>query len=1031
MKYNFSEIEKKWQKFWVENKTYQVEINISKPKFYVLDMFPYPSGAGLHVGHPLGYIASDIYSRYKRQKGFNVLHPMGYDAFGLPAEQYAIQTGQHPAESTKINIKRYREQMDKIGFSYDWNREVSTCNPDYYKWTQWAFIQMFHNWFNNKTQKAEPIETLVSEFIKHGNLNVDAATSSAELFTAMQWNTMTEREQQALLLNYRLAYIADTMVNWCPELGTVLANDEVKEGLSVRGGFPVEQKKMKQWLLRVSAYAERLLNGLDLVEWSDSLKEMQRNWIGRSQGAQVFFSLQDSEKEIEIFTTRPDTIYGATFMVLAPENELVSELTTADCKEAVENYIAKTKKRTERERLTDVKTVSGEFTGSYAINPFTNQLIPIWISDYVLIGYGTGAIMAVPAHDSRDYAFAKHFDIPIVQVVSGGDITNESYDAKEGKMMNSGIINGLEVKEAIEKIVTEIEKRNLGKRQVNYRIRDAIFSRQRYWGEPFPVFYKNNIPYTLNTKDLPLELPVIDRIAPTETGEPPLGRVKTWKTKDGYPYELSTMPGFAGSSAYYLRFMDPHNKSALVSKEANEYWQDVDLYIGGTEHATGHLIYSRFWNKFLFDKGYVCKEEPFKRLVNQGMIQGRSNFVYRVNNRKYAETALWDELKDGKTGFKFIRDYKVEDQIFAFCCEEKNLIIENSNGKSAAAFLKNNSDLLKRKRMKLLVLTTEEIIENLPKVVAKIKDALKGEKEIEHHFDGVEFPFTQLFVSHNLVKEEFKPMSIHVDVNIVHNDVLDTEAFKKWRLEFENAQFILEDGKYICGYGVEKMSKSLYNVVNPDKIVEQYGADTLRLYEMFLGPLEQSKPWDTQGIEGVHRFLRKLWNLFFDEQNNVNLSEEEATLEEMKILHKTIKKVQEDIERLSFNTSVSAFMICVNELTTLKCNKRAILEPLTILISSFAPHIAEELWFTLGKTNSVCDATFPVLDEKYLVEDSANYAVMFNGKKRFELVLNATFDQKKVEEEVFASAETKKWLEGKTISKVIFVPKKLVNMVVK
>ena len=920
MEYNFNEIEPKWQKYWQENKTYKVDIDPEKPKFYVLDMFPYPSGAGLHVGHPLGYIASDIYSRYKRLNGYNVLHPMGYDAFGLPAEQYAIQTGQHPAITTDKNIKRYREQLNKIGFSFDWDREVRTSDPKYYHWTQWAFIQMFKHWYNNKTQKAEPIEKLIEEFSAKGNAGVDAATSQKETFTAEQWNAMSEEEQQKILLNYRLAYRARTKVNWCPDLGTVLANDEVKDGVSLRGGFPVYQKDMDQWLLRITAYAERLLTGLDKLEWTDSLKEIQRNWIGKSQGAQVFFDVKNSDTKIEIFTTRPDTIYGATFMVLAPESEYAQQLTTTEQKAEVEAYIEKTKKRTERERMADAKTITGVFSGSYAINPFTGKEIPVWIADYVLAGYGTGAIMAVPAHDSRDYAFAKHFGLDIVQVVSGGDISEESYDAKEGKMINSGIIDGLDVKDAIEKIIQEIEKRGLGTRQINYRLRDAIFSRQRYWGEPFPIYYKNGIPYPLDESELPLELPEIDAYKPTEDGDPPLGRAKNWHTKEGYPYELSTMPGFAGSSAYYLRYMDPHNDKALVSKEANEYWQDVDLYVGGTEHAVGHLMYSRFWNKFLYDLGYVVKDEPFKKLINQGMIQGRSNFVYRIKD-------------------------------------------------------------------------------------------------------------TNTFVSYGL-KDQYDVTEIHVDVNIVHNDYLDIEAFKNWSPDYKDAEFILEDGKYKCGWAIEKMSKSMYNVVNPDSIIEQYGADTLRLYEMFLGPVEQSKPWDTNGIEGVHKFLRKFWNLFH-RNNQFIVSDEKATEAELKILHKTIKKIQEDIERFSFNTSISAFMICVNELNSLKCNKFEILEPLSVLLAPFAPHIAEEVWRKMGHTESVTKAQFPKYDEKYLKENTVTYPVAFNGKRRYEIQVPADADNATVEKTALEHESAAKWLAGKKPVKIIVVPKRMVNIVVK
>ncbi len=926
MEYNFKELEQKWQKHWSDNKVYKVEVDNSRPKYYVLDMFPYPSGAGLHVGHPLGYIASDIYSRYKRLNGFNVLHPMGYDAYGLPAEQYAIQTGQHPAITTENNLNRYREQLDKIGFCYDWDREVKTCDPDYYHWTQWAFIQMFKHYYCNQAKQARPISELVEVFGQTGTEGLDVACSEELNFTAEEWKAKSDKEQQAILLNYRLAYLADTMVNWCPALGTVLANDEVKEGLSVRGGHPVEQKVMRQWSLRVSAYAERLLDGLDNVDWSDSLKEIQRNWIGRSEGAEMTFKVKESEVEMEIFTTRADTVYGVTFMVLAPESELVDQLTTTEQRAAVDAYIEETKKRTERERMTEVKKVTGVFSGAYAINPLTNEEIPVWISDYVLAGYGTGAIMAVPAHDSRDFAFAKHFELPIRQVVIpvGAEETDpltweDSIDSKEGTMVNSGIINGLDVQEAIAKTKEYIAEKGIGKVKVNYRLRDAIFSRQRYWGEPFPVYYKDDMPYMLDESKLPLTLPEIDKYLPTEQGEPPLGRAKGWETEEGYPLELNTMPGFAGSSAYYLRYMDPKNKEKLVGEEANKYWQDVDLYIGGTEHATGHLIYSRFWNKFLFDIGEVIKDEPYKKLINQGMIQGRSNFVYRK----------------------------------------------------------------------------------------------KG---------------TNTFVSYNLRKEH-DVQEIHVDVNIVRNDELDLEAFKKWSPDYANAEFILEDGKYICGWAVEKMSKSMYNVVNPDTIIADYGADTLRLYEMFLGPLEQSKPWDTNGIDGVHKFLRKTWRLFYKDDAFV-VSDEKATPEELKVLHRTIKKISEDVERFSFNTCVSAFMICVNELNDLKCNKREILEPLLALLAPFAPHMSEELWHALGHTTTVCDAQWPELNESYLVESSVTYPVSFNGKMRFKIDLPADMSNADIEKSVMEHDSAAKWLEGKTVRKVIIVPKKIINIVV-
>ena len=1085
MDYNFREIEQKWQKFWIENRTYKTEIDHTKPKFYVLDMFPYPSGAGLHVGHPLGYIASDIYSRYKRLNGFNVLHPMGYDAYGLPAEQYAIQTGQHPAVTTQKNIKRYREQLDKIGFSYDWDREIRTCEPDYYKWTQWAFIQMFNSYYSNQTQQARPIAELVEVFAEQGTAGLNIACTEELSFTASEWNAKTEKEQQEILLNYRIAYLADMKVNWCAALGTVLANDEVSEGFSIRGGHPVEQKVMRQWSLRVSAYAQRLLDGLDKIDWTDSLKETQRNWIGRSEGAEMRFEivnptptlpqgegedlspnpstegegeakpsfyttdantwkllkenaksmrLEPTEAEdllwqnlrglklgvkfrrqqpvdifipdfvctqkkliievdgeyhngkeqieldvertriletigykvlrftneevltnvssvlerirteiknrdiftsnvevkvkpspcgrdrvgFDVFTTRPDTIYGVTFMVLAPESELVDICTTAEQAEAVKNYIDATKKRTERERIADRK-ITGVFSGSYAVNPVSGSEIPIWISDYVLAGYGTGAIMAVPGHDSRDYAFAKHFNLPIIPLIEGADISEESFDAKEGIMINSGFLNGLTVPEAIAKAKEYIEEEGIGKVKVNYRLRDAIFSRQRYWGEPFPVYYKDDLPYMLDESKLPLELPEVDKYLPTETGEPPLGRAKNWATDDGYKLELNTMPGFAGSSAYYLRYMDPKNDKALVSTEANEYWQDVDLYIGGTEHATGHLIYSRFWKKFLFDLGLVTKDEPFKKLINQGMIQGRSNFVYRIQG-------------------------------------------------------------------------------------------------------------TNTFVSLNL-KDQYDVTPIHVDVNIVSNDVLDVEKFRNWNPEYKNAEFILENGKYICGWAVEKMSKSMFNVVNPDDIVEKYGADTLRLYEMFLGPLEQSKPWDTNGIDGVHRFLKRLWSLFFRD-NNLSFSNETPTPEELKVLHKTIKKISSDIETFSYNTSVSAFMICVNELYTLKCNKKSIMEPLTIILAPFAPHIAEELYHLLGNTTSVCDAQWPLHNEEYLKESTVKYPVSFNGKVRFTLELPADMSREDVEKTTLTNEQTQKYLDGKTPKKVIVVPGKIVNIVV-
>ena len=914
MDYNFREIEAKWQKEWKERGVYRVDVDESRPKFYVLDMFPYPSGAGLHVGHPLGYIASDIYSRYKRLCGFNVLHPMGYDAFGLPAEQYAIQTGQHPAVTTEKNIARYREQLDKIGFCYDWEREVRTCEPEYYKWTQWAFLKMFAHYYDRKQQKACPIEELVAHFAAHGTEGVDAACTTELTFTAAEWATKSEEEREQVLQNYRLAFRADTMVNWCPQLGTVLANDEVKDGLSVRGGFPVEQKRMKQWLLRVTAYAQRMLDGLDSLEWSDSLKEIQRNWIGRSEGAQVFFDAQmadGSTRKLEIFTTRPDTIFGVTFMVVAPEHEWLADMTTAEQKAAVEEYIEQTKKRSERERIAETKRVSGVFTGAYATNPFTGKQIPIYASDYVLAGYGTGAIMAVPAHDSRDYAFARHFGLDIVPVVEGGDLSVASYDAKEGAMINSDFLNGTDVKEAIYKMFEEVERRGLGKRLVNYRLRDAIFSRQRYWGEPFPIRYEGNIARPVAESELPITLPPIENFGPTEQGEPPLARVEGWE------YELSTMPCFAGSSAYFLRYMDPRNSEALVSKRANEYWRNVDLYIGGIEHATGHLMYSRFWNMFLYDLGYVCESEPFKKLVNQGMIQGRSNFVYRVVG-------------------------------------------------------------------------------------------------------------TNKFVSLNL-KGDYQTQEIHVDVNIVKNDVLDLDAFRAWRPEFKDAEFILENGQYICGWAVEKMSKSMFNVVNPDFIVEQYGADTLRMYEMFLGPLEQSKPWDTNGIDGVHKFLRRFWRLFFDRNGEWAVNNEQPTEKELKTLHKTIKKIREDIENFSFNTSVAAFMICINELG--ECHKREIIEPLTILLAPFAPHITEQLWSMLGHEDTIFNAAYPVCEEKFLVESSFEYPIMINGKLRCKQVYPLSATPAELQADVVTKEEVQRWLEGATPKKIIVVPGKIINIV--
>ena len=975
MEYNFRDIEKKWQQRWVEQKTYKVAEDKNKQKFYVLNMFPYPSGAGLHVGHPLGYIASDIYARYKRLQGFNVLNPMGYDAYGLPAEQYAIQTGQHPAITTEANINHYREQLDKIGFCFDWDREVRTCEPGYYKWTQWAFQKMFGSFYGGSltpnpspkgegSEKARPIEELVAYFDQHGTEGLEAynvACSEELSFTAAEWGSMSEKQKQEVLMNYRIAYLGETMVNWCPQLGTVLANDEVVDGVSERGGYPVVQKKMRQWCLRVSAYAQRLLDGLNNIDWTESLKETQKNWIGRSEGTEVQFDIvvdkltseqvdkltakaspsgDERGASFTIFTTRADTMFGVTFMVLAPESEYVSLVTTAEQKQAVEDYLAATKKRTERDRIAD-RRVTGVFTGSYAINPFTDEAIPIWVSDYVLAGYGTGAIMAVPAHDSRDYAFAKHFNLPIIPLIEGADVSEESYDAKEGIVCNSAShkfsLNGLTVKEAIAATKKYVTEHNLGRVKVNFRLRDAIFSRQRYWGEPFPVYYKDGMPYMVPEECLPLQLPEVEKFLPTETGEPPLGHAKMWAWNEKeqkivdkslvdnetvFPLELNTMPGFAGSSAYYLRYMDPHNDEALVSKDVDDYWQNVDLYVGGTEHATGHLIYSRFWNKFLFDCGYSCKEEPFQKLVNQGMIQGRSNFVYRIKD-------------------------------------------------------------------------------------------------------------TNTFVSLNL-KKDYDVTPLHVDVNIVSGDVLDIEAFKQWRPEYNNAEFILEDGKYICGWAVEKMSKSMFNVVNPDMIVEKYGADTLRLYEMFLGPVEQSKPWDTNGIDGCHRFLKKFWGLYYSRDGQfLPTDSEQATPEQLKSVHKLIKKVSQDIEHFSYNTSISAFMICVNELSQMKCRNKELLKTIVVLIAPFAPHIAEELWEALGEQGSVCDAQWPKHNEEYLVESQMQLTISFNGKARFQMQFAADAENASIQEQVLADERTSKYLEGKQVVKVIIVPKKIVNVVMK
>ena len=926
MEYNFRSIEKKWRKRWAEEKPFKVDANSEKPKYYVLDMFPYPSGAGLHVGHPLGYIASDIYSRYKRLKGFNVLHPMGYDAFGLPAEQYAIQTGQHPAITTEKNISRYREQLDKIGFSFDWDREVRTCDPNYYKWTQWIFKQIFNAWYCKNEDKAKPIETLVQHFESEGNANVKAECDEVEIFTSEEWNAKSTIEKEQILLAYRLAYRSETMVNWCPELGTVLANDEIKDGLSERGGHPVEQKKMMQWSMRITAYAQRLIDGLESLDWTDAIKEQQRNWIGRSEGASVRFEVEsevltaDEKLEIEVFTTRPDTIFGVSYMTLAPEHEYVSRITTDEFKVAVKQYVDQTKKRSERDRMSDVKTVSGQFTGAYVKNPFTGAKVPVWIGDYVLASYGTGAVMAVPAHDSRDFAFAKKFDLPLIQVISGGNFPEESHEGKVGTMMNSDFLNGLDVKEATAVIIAKIEEKEIGFGKIQYRLRDAIFSRQRYWGEPFPIYFEDGIPKTMDDKNLPLTLPAVEKYLPTEDGEPPLARAENWKTDEGYILDTNTMPGWAGSSWYFLRYMDANNDSEFVSKEAQSYWKNVDLYIGGSEHATGHLLYSRFWMKFLYDMGLVSEQEPFKKMINQGMILGRSNFAYRVKD-------------------------------------------------------------------------------------------------------------TNTFVSYGL-KDHHETTAIHVDVNLVENDVLDVEAFKAWRPDFTNAEFILEDGAYKCGAEVEKMSKSKYNVVSPDLIVEKYGADTLRMYEMFLGPLEQFKPWNTNGISGVNNFLRKLWRLFHDAEENFAVTDTEATKEELKTLHKTIKKVGEDIEAFSFNTSVSTFMVCVNELTAQQCNKRSILEPLVVLISAYAPHIAEELWEQLGHNDGVTYQDFPTFDASHLVESSHMYPVSFNGKMRFKVEYALDMDRAEIEKQILAHEKSIHYLEGKAPKKVIIVPKKIINIVV-
>ena len=919
--YNFTEIEKKWQKFWKENKTFKAEIDESKPKYYILDMFPYPSGAGLHVGHPLGYIATDIIGRFKKLKGYNVLHPMGFDAFGLPAEQYAIQTGQHPAVTTEENIARYKEQLENIGFSYDWDKEVRTSDPEFYKWTQWIFKQLYNSWYNNDSDKAEAIEDLIAEFEKNGNQSVNAhCDEDTELFTASDWNGYSDGQQSAVLLKYRLTYLAETVVNWCPELGTVLSNDEVKDGFSERGGYPVVRKKMPQWNMRITAYADRLINDLQDVDWPDPIKEMQKNWIGKSKGAEVTFKVENTEHEITVFTTRIDTIYGVTFLVLAPESELVEQIVTEDRRDEVADYATKAKNRSERERMSDVKTVSGSFTGAYAINPYNEERIPIWIADYVLAGYGTGAVMAVPAGDQRDHDFAKHFGLPIQPIIEDTEVDEKADPTKEGKMINSGILNGLSPLEAIDKASQYAEENGFGKTKVNFKIRDAVFGRQRYWGEPFPVYFENDLPQLLTDDKLPLELPPVDKFLPTETGEPPLGRAENWHTEDGHPYEMTTMPGWAGSSWYFFRYMDPKNDEEFASKEALNYWQDVDLYVGGSEHATGHLLYSRFWTKFLYDRGFVPVKEYAKKLVNQGMIQGRSSIAYRING-------------------------------------------------------------------------------------------------------------TNTYVSKGL-KKDHNTAKIHVDVSMVENDVLDIERFKNWRPDLKDADFILEDGKYICGNEVEKMSKRLYNVVNPDDIVEKYGADTLRMYEMFLGPLEQFKPWNTHGIDGVFKFLRKFWSLYFDGNDQYHVSDEKATPEELKILHKAIQKVEDDIDRLSLNTSVSHFMITVNELTALKCHKKEILEPLAILLSPFAPHICEEIWQILGNEESISKASCPKFEQKFVVEASHEYPVSINGKVRTKLSFAVDEDKAVIEKEVLANDVVQKWTEGKTPKKVIIVPNRIINLVV-
>lgn len=947
MEYNHLEIESRWHKYWADKKIFKVKNGDSKPKYYVLDMFPYPSGAGLHVGHPLGYIASDIYSRYKRLKGFNVLHTMGYDAFGLPAEQYAIETGQHPAVTTDQNIRRYREQLDKFGFSFDWDREFRTSDPKYYKWTQWVFIKLFNHWYDISAGKARPVEELISHFEKYGNSKIQAAASIESNFTAQDWSAKSESEKSEILMHYRLAYQAETLVNWCPALGTVLANDEVSEGFSVRGGHPVERKKMKQWFLRITAYADRLLEGLDRIDWPENIKEVQRNWIGKSYGTSLRFELASHKgKFLEIFTTRPDTVFGVTFMSVAPDHQYIDMLTAAEHKQAVLKYVDSVKNRSELERLSAARKPSGVFTGSYAINPFNGELVPVWVADYVIGGYGTGTVMAVPAHDSRDYAFARHFNLPIKEVIKGGDISKEAYEGSEGVCINSDFINGLSPAQAAVKVTEYAQNKGFGCGKINYRLRDAIFSRQRYWGEPFPVYYRNGIACTLEESHLPLQLPEIDKYLPTETGEPPLARAKNWKTKEGWPLETATMPGFAGSSGYYLRYMDPENDKEYFSREAVNYWKSVDFYVGGSEHATGHLIYARFWNKFLFDLGLTPEDEPFRKLFNQGMIQGRSSFVYRAK----------------------------------------------------------------------------------PESISALKAALSAadEAQIAGDLDSG----GPVFVSKNLPGREEYCFPVHVDINIVDNDILDMEAFKKWRPEYKNAAFVTEKGRYVCGWEVEKMSKSKYNVQNPDDLIEKYGADTLRMYEMFLGPVEQSKPWDTKGIEGVYRFLRKFWKLFFDANGNFFLDSSKPSEQELKILHKTIKKVSQDIERFSLNTCVSAFMICANDLSELKCSKREILEPLIIALSPFAPHMCEELWSLSGHKESVSISSFPLWEEKYLAEDKIKYPVSFNGKTRFFLEVDPSTGKDELEKLVLSCEQAKKWLNGSSPKKMIIVPGKIINIVV-